>query len=208
MNQQRWIAKFLPIGIALFLFACNSDKAASDNFKGKYTVKVVSVNLKELEDASSKAKVEMEKGKEELKQELEKAKKELDANAEITIDGQKVDLKEAMGKMGDGLGKMMEGMEDLGKSFEGFGKSITETIVKSTVFKANFQEDGVLSVGSDNNSFNFSSKTLKWRIENDKLIITDEDKNKENFSFDMKANNDKEWELTNDKMTLKLSKSK
>jgi hypothetical protein len=183
--------------IVLFLSACNSDKTISNSFVGKYTVKVNSINLKELEKASEQVKAEVKKGK-----------KEMDVNGEITIDGKKMDLKEAMGKMGEGLGKMMEGIEEMGSGLGDLGKSITETIIKSATFSADFREDGVLAIGSDNSSFNFSAKALTWKIENEKLIITDKEKNGEDFSFDLKAKNDKEWELVNDKITLRLRTKK
>jgi hypothetical protein len=194
--------------IVLFLSACNSDKTMSNSFVGKYTVKVNSINLKELEAASEQVKEEVEKGKKELNESLEKAQKEIDGKVEIKIDGKDADLKEVMGKMGEGLGKMMEGIEEMGKNFGDIGKSISENIIKSATFSADFKEDGILVIGSDNNNFNFSSKNLMWKIENGKLIITDKDNKSENSSFDLKAKNDKEWELVNDKISLQLSAKK
>jgi hypothetical protein len=116
-----------------------------------------------------------------------------------------VDLKEAMGKMSDGLEKMMDGLGDMGN---GLGKGITELIIKNTNFQVDFRDDGVLAIGSDNEKFNLSSKHLTWEVKDGKLIIHDKDKNKEDFSFELKSKNDKEWELVNDKITLLLNKKK
>jgi hypothetical protein len=49
-------------------------------------------------------------------------------------------------------------------------------------------------------------KKLTWEVNNGKLIVKNKDKNDETFTFDLKAKNDKEWELVSDKMTLGLSK--
>lgn len=191
--------------IALSFSACKNDASVSQSLKGKYNVKVSEINLKDLEDASKQAKEEIEKGKIELRGDLEKAQKELDGEVNIEIDGKKVDLKEAMGKMGDGLEKMMDGLGDMGN---GLGKGISELLIKNTNFQVDFRDDGELAIGSDNNHFNFSSKKLTWEVKDGKLIIKDKDKSKEDFTFELTSKNDKEWELVNDKITLLLNKTK
>jgi hypothetical protein len=194
----------LLMGVLVFS-SCNNDKSVSNSLKGKYNVKVSEINLKELEDASKQAKEEIEKGKIELRGDLEKAQKELDGEVNIEIDGKKVDLKEAMGKMGEGLEKMMDGLGDMG---DGLGKGITDILIKNTVFQVDFRDDGELAIGSDSNHFNFSSKKLTWEVKDGKLIIHDKDKNNEDFSFELTSKNDKEWELVSDKISLTLNKKK
>jgi uncharacterized protein YlxP (DUF503 family) len=194
----------LLMGVLVFS-SCNNDASVSNTLKGKYNVKVSEINLKDLEDATKQAKEEIEKGKIELHGNLEKAQAELDKEVNIEIDGKKVDLKEAMGEMGQGLEKMMDGLGDMGN---GIGKGITEMLVKNANFQVDFRDDGVLAIGSDNDKFNFSSKNLTWEVKDGKLIIHDKDKSKEDFSFDLKSKNDKEWELVNDKIKLSLNKTK
>ena len=123
----------------------------------------------------------------------------------IEINGKKADLKELMGEVGQGLEKVMEGLGDMSN---GLGKGITELVVKNTTFQVDFRDNGVLAIGSDNDKFNFSSKNLTWTIDNERLIIKDKDDNKEDFSFELKAKSDKEWELIGDKITLSLSKKR
>jgi hypothetical protein len=158
-----------------------------------------------LEDASKQVKEEIEKGKIELHGDLEKAQAELDKEVNIEIDGKKVDLKEALGDMSQGLEKMMDGLGDLGN---GLGSGISELLIKNTAFQVDFRDDGVLAIGSDNNKFNFSSKHLTWEVKDGKLIIKDKEKSNDDFSFELKSKNDKEWELVSDKITLFLSKTK
>lgn len=110
-----------------------------------------------------------------------------------------------MGEVGQGLEKVMEGLGDMSN---GLGKGITELVVKNTTFQVDFRDNGVLAIGSDNDKFNFSSKNLTWTIDNERLVIKDKDDNKEDFSFELKAKNDKEWELVSDKITLSLSKKR
>jgi hypothetical protein len=190
---------------ALAFTSCKNDVSVSNSLKGKYNVKVSEINLKDLEDASKQIKEEMEKGKVELHGDLEKAQAELDKEVNIEIDGKKVDLKEALGDMSQGLEKMMDGLGDMGN---GLGKGITELVIKNTNFQVDFRDDGVLAIGSDNKSFNVSSKHLTWEVKDGKLIIKDKDKSKEDFSFELKAKNDKEWELISDKIKLSLNKTK
>jgi hypothetical protein len=190
---------------ALFFSACKNDESLSKTFKGRYTVKVTDINLKELEEASKEVKTELEKGKIELHGELEKAQKELDKEVNIEIDGKKANLKELIGEVGQGLEKVMDGFGDIGN---GLGKGISEIIIKNTTFQVDFRDNGELAVGSDNDHLNFSSKKLTWEVKDGKLIIKDTDKNKDNFSFNLKTKNEKEWELSSDKMTLVLSKIK
>jgi hypothetical protein len=205
MKKNSLIFSALFLTYSLAFTSCKNDVSVSNSLKGKYNVKVSEINLKELEDATKQAKEEIEKGKIELRGDLEKAQKELDGEVNIEIDGKKVDLKEAMGKMGDGLEKMMDGLGDMG---DGFGKGISEILIKNTNFQVDFRDDGELAIGSDNNHFNFSSKKLTWEVKDGKLIIHDKDKNKEDFSFELKSKNDKEWELVSDKITLSLNKAK
>jgi hypothetical protein len=193
----------LFISLLAFL-SCKNDATLNNTFKGKYSVKVKEVNLKELEQASEQIKVDLEKGKKELKEGIEKAQTELDKDVNIEVDGKKVDLKEAMGELGKGLEKVMDGVGDIQN---GIGKGITEVLIKNTKFEADFRDEGVLAIGTDNNKFNFSSKNLKWGIKDGKLIIQDADKSKDNFSFDIKSKNEKEWELVSDKITLLLNKA-
>jgi PBP1b-binding outer membrane lipoprotein LpoB len=190
---------------ALAFTSCKNDVSVSNSLKGKYNVKVSEINLKDLEDASKQIKEEMEKGKVELHGDLEKAQAELDKEVNIEIDGKKVDLKEAIGDMSQGLEKMMDGLGDMGN---GLGKGISELLIKNTNFQVDFRDDGALAIGSDNNKFNFSSKNLTWEIKDGKLIIKDKDKSKEDFSFELKSKNDKEWELVSDKIKLSLNKAK
>jgi hypothetical protein len=177
----------------------------SNTLKGKYNAQVTSVNLKDLEEASKEAKTELEKGRKELHENLEKAQKEIDSEVNIEIDGKKADLKELIGEVGQGLDKVMDGLGDMGS---GLGKGITELLIKETKFQVDFRENDVLAIGSTNNSFNFSSKKLTWKIENGQLIVQDKDNNKEPFSFELTAKNDNEWELKNENITLVLSKVK
>jgi hypothetical protein len=188
---------------ALFFLSCKNDASLSDTFKGKYNVKVREINLKDLEKASEQVKTELEKGKKELNENLEKAQKELDKDVNLEIDGKKVNLKEMMGEMGQGLEKVMDGLGDMGS---GLGKGISELLIKNTTFQVDFRDDGELAIGSSNNSFNFSAKKLTWLIKDGKLIVKEKDQNKEEFSFELKAKNDKEWELINDKISLVLNK--
>jgi hypothetical protein len=53
----------------------------------------------------------------------------------------------------------------------GFGKGISELLIKNTTFQVDFRDNGVLAIGSYNNSFNFSAKNLLWEIKDGKLII-------------------------------------
>ncbi len=99
-------------------------------------------------------------------------------------------------------------MDGLGDMSNGLGKGITELVVKNTAFQVDFRDNGVLAIGSNNDRFNFSSKNLTWAIENGKLIIHDKDQSKEDFSFELKAKNEKEYELINDQITLVLIKLK
>jgi uncharacterized protein YlxP (DUF503 family) len=183
--------------------SCKNDASVSNSLKGKYNVKVSEINLKDLEDASKQVKEEIEKGKIELHGDLEKAQADLDKEVNIEIDGKKVDLKEALGDMSQGLEKMMDGLGDLGN---GLGSGISELLIKNTAFQVDFRDDGVLAIGSDNNKFNFSSKHLTWEVKDGKLIIKDKEKSNDDFSFELKPKNDKEWELVSDKITLFLSK--
>jgi PBP1b-binding outer membrane lipoprotein LpoB len=204
MKKNSLVFALFLMGTLVFT-SCKNDVSVSNSIKGKYNVKVSEINLKDLEDASKQVKEEIEKGKVELHGDLEKAQAELDKEVNIEIDGKKVDLKEALGDMSQGLEKMMDGLGDMGN---GLGKGITELVIKNTNFQVDFREDGVLAIGSDNNKFNFSSKNLTWEIKDGKLIIKDKDKSKEDFSFELKSKNDKEWELVSDKITLSLNKTK
>jgi hypothetical protein len=205
MKKQTLVFSLQLLFISLVITSCKNDASLSDQIKGRYDVKVTDINLKELEEASKEAKSELENGKKELRENLEKAQAEIDKEVKIEINGKKADLKELVGEMGQGIEKVMEGLSDMGS---GFGKGITELLVKNTTFQVDFRDNGVLSIGSDNDRFNFSSKKLTWSIENNRLIIKDKDENKENFSFELKAKNDKEWELISDKLTLSLIKNK
>jgi hypothetical protein len=196
---------------ALFLMSvvsfssCKNDESLSNTFKGKYSVKVKDINLKDLEKASEQVKTELEKGKKELHENLNKAQEELDKEVNVEINGKKANLKELMGEMGQGLEKVMDGLGDMGS---GLGKGISELVIKNTTFQVDFREDGVLAIGSDSNSFNFSAKNLTWHIKDGKLIIQDKDQKNDDFSFELKAKNDKEWELISDKISLLLNKVK
>ncbi len=205
MKRQTLVFSFQLLILALVITSCKNDASLSKTFQGRYSVKVTSVNLKELEDASKEAKVELEKGKKELHDNIEKAQKEMDNEVNIEIDGKKADLKELIGTVGEGVEKIMEGFGDMGA---GLGKGITELLIKNTTFQVDFRDNGVLAIGSDNEKFNFSSKNLTWAIENGKLIIHDKDQSKEEFSFELKTKNEKEWELIGDKITLSLNKIK
>lgn len=191
--------------IALAMTSCKSDASLSETLKGRYNVKVTDINLKDLEKASKEAKTELEKGKKELHDNLEKAQEELDKEVNVEINGKKASLKDVMGEVGQGLEKVMDGLGDMSN---GLGKGITDLIVKNTTFQVDFRDNGVLAIGSDNDKFNFSSKNLTWLIKDGKLIIHDKEDNEEDFSFELKAKNEKEWELINDKIKLDLSKTK
>lgn len=204
--MSRFMSLFLILTTALYTISCKSDKKLSQSFKGKYTVHVSQINLADLEKASKEVKKEIEKGKKELHDNLAKAQEEVDKEVDIEVNGKKADLKELMGELEKGLEKIIEGAGEVGEGFSNFGKKITENIVKNTTFQADFQENGKLSIGSDNNNINLHSKNLTWAIEDGKLIITDKEGQNNNFSFDMKTKNDKEWELTNDKISLTLTK--
>ena len=205
MKKNNFVVIVLFFISALSISSCKNDASVSTKLKGRYDVKVTDINLKELEVASKQAKVELEKGKKELRENLEKAQEEIDQEVNIEIDGKKADLKELMGEVGQGLEKIMDGLGDMGS---GLGKGISELVIKNTTFQVDFRDNGVLAIGSDNEKFNFSSKNLTWAIENGKLIIHDKDQNKEDFSFELKAKNDKEWELIGDKITLSLGRIK
>jgi uncharacterized protein YlxP (DUF503 family) len=205
MKKNSLIFSALFLVGALAFTSCKNDASVSNSIKGKYNVKVSEINLKDLEDASKQAKEEIEKGKIELHGNLEKAQAELDKEVNIEIDGKKVDLKEALGDMSQGLEKMMDGLGDMSN---GLGKGITELVIKNANFQVDFREDGVLAIGSDSNKFNFSSKHLTWEVKDGKLIIKDKEKNNDDFSFELKSKNDKEWELVNDKITFLLNKTK
>jgi uncharacterized protein YlxP (DUF503 family) len=205
MKKNNLVFSVLFLVGALTFSACNSDATVSKTLKGRYNVKVSEINFKDLVDASKQAKVEIEKGKIELKGDLEKAQAELDKELNIEIDGKKVDLKEALGEMGQGLEKMMDGLGDMG---DGLGKGFSEILIKNTIFQVDFRDDGALAIGSDNKSFNFSSKRLVWEVKDGKLIIHEKDQNKEDFSFQLTSKNDTEWELVNDNIKLSLSKVK
>jgi hypothetical protein len=194
--------------VVLTILSCKTDKTLSNTFKGKYTVRITSIDFKELEKASEQVQTELEKGKKELEENLEKAQKEIEDKAEITIDGKKADLNDLVGKMGDGLGKIMDGVSEIGSGLGDFGKNLTETIIKNTSFVADFQEDGTLTIGSNNDNMNFSSKDMKWTIEDGKLIVRDKDKSNDSFSFELKPNSGGEWELVSDKISLVLRKAK
>jgi hypothetical protein len=190
---------------ALSFSSCKNDESLSNTFKGKYSVKVKEINLKDLEKASVQMKTELEKGKKELHENLDKAQEELDKEVNVEINGKKANLKELMGEMGQGLEKVMDGLGDMGN---GLGKGISELVIKNTTFQVDFRDDGVLAIGSNSNSFNFSAKNLTWEVKDGKLIIQDKDQKNDDFSFELKAINDKEWELISDKMTLVLNKTK
>ncbi len=205
MKKNSFVFILQLLMVAFTISSCSNDASLTKTLQGKYRVKVTEINLKELEKASEQMKTELEKGKKELADNLEQAQKELDKDVNVEIDGKKMNLKDIIGEVGPGLEKVMEGLGDIGS---GFGKGISEYLIKNTNFQVDFQDDGVLAVGSDNNTFNFSSKKLRWHIENGKLIIKDKDagQNSETFSFDLKAKNDKEWELKNDKMSITLNR--
>lgn len=205
MKKNSFVVMVLLIVGTLFIFSCKNDASLSHQLKGRYDVKVTDINLTELEEASKQAKSELEKGKKELRENLEQAQADLDKEVNIEIDGKKADLKELMGEVGQGLEKVMDGLGDMSN---GLGKGITELIVKNTTFQVDFRDNGVLAIGSDNDKFNFSSKNLTWAIDNERLVIKDKDDNKEDFSFELKAKNDKEWALVGDKITLSLSKKR
>lgn len=205
MKKNSFVVMLLLIVGTLFIFSCKNDASLSHQLKGRYDVKVTDINLTELEEASKQAKSELEKGKKELRENLEQAQADLDKEVNIEIDGKKADLKELMGEVGQGLEKVMDGLGDMSN---GLGKGITELIVKNTTFQVDFRDNGVLAIGSDNDKFNFSSKNLTWAIDNERLVIKDKDDNKEDFSFELKAKNDKEWALVGDKITLSLSKKR
>jgi hypothetical protein len=190
--------------MSVFSFtSCKNDASLSNTFKGKYDVKVSDINLKELEQTSIQVKAELEKGKKELREGLENAQKELDGEVNVEIDGKKIDLKEYIGEMGQGLDKVLDGVSDISN---GLGNGISELLIKNTNFQVDFREDGVLEIGSDKNTFNFSSKHLTWEVIDGKLIIKDKDENKENFSFDLKTENNKDWELIHEKIKVTLTK--
>ena len=205
MKKYSFVVLILLILSTLFIVSCKNDASLSHQLKGRYDVKVTDINLTELEEASKQAKSELEKGKKELRENLEQAQADLDKEVNIEIDGKKADLKELMGEVGQGLEKVMDGLGDMSN---GLGKGITELIVKNTTFQVDFRDNGVLAIGSDNDKFNFSSKNLTWAIDNERLVIKDKDDNKEDFSFELKAKNDKEWALVGDKITLSLSKKR
>ena len=205
MKKYSFVVMVLLVVGTLFIVSCKNDASLSHQIKGKYDVKVTDINLKDLEEASKQAKSELEKGKKELRENLEQAQADLDKEVNIEIDGKKADLKELMGEVGQGLEKVMDGLGDMSN---GLGKGITELIVKNTTFQVDFRDNGVLAIGSDNDKFNFSSKNLTWAIDNERLVIKDKDDNKEDFSFELKAKNDKEWALVGDKITLSLSKKR
>jgi hypothetical protein len=203
MKKNNFVVIVLFLISALSISSCKNDASLSSQLKGRYDVKVTDINLKELEEASKQAKSELEKGKKELRENLEKAQADIDKEINIEIDGKKADLKELIGEMGQGLEKVMDGLDDMSN---GLGKGITELVVKNTTFQVDFRDNGVLAIGSNNDRFNFSSKNLTWKIENERLIIKDKDENKEDFSFELKVKNEKEWELSGDKITLSLNK--
>lgn len=205
MKKNNFVVIVLFLMSALSISSCKNDSSLSTKLKGRYDLKVTDINLKELEEASKQAKSELEKGKKELRENLEKAQADIDKEVNIEIDGKKADLKELMGQVGQGLEKIMDGLGDMGS---GLGKGISELVIKNTTFQVDFRDNGVLAIGSDNDKFNFSAKNLTWSIENGRLVIHDKDQNKEDFSFELKAKNDKDWELIGDKMTVSLSKIK
>lgn len=205
MKKNNFVVMVLFLISTLSISSCKNDASLSSQLKGRYDVKVTDINLKELEEASKQAKSELEKGKKELRENLEKAQVDIDKEISIEIDGKKADLKDLIGEVGQGLEKVMDGLGDMSN---GLGKGITELVVKNTTFQVDFRDNGVLAVGSNNDRFNFSSKNLTWAIENGKLIIHDKDQSKEDFSFELKAKNEKEYELINDQITLVLIKLK
>ncbi len=205
MKKNNFVVMVLFLISALSISSCKNDASLSSQLKGRYDVKVTDINLKELEEASKQAKSELEKGKTELRENLEKAQADIDKEINIEIDGKKADLKDLIGEVGQGLEKVMDGLGDMSN---GLGKGITELVVKNTAFQVDFRDNGVLAIGSNNDRFNFSSKNLTWAIENGKLIIHDKDQSKEDFSFELKAKNEKEYELINDQITLVLIKLK
>ena len=205
MKKNNLVSLLLLLMGVLAFSSCKNDASLSNIFKGKYSVKVKDINLKDLENASKQVKTELEKGKKELHDNLEHAQEELDKEVNVEIDGKKANLKELIGEMGQGLEKVMDGLGDMGN---GLGKGISELVIKNTTFQVDFRDDGVLAIGSNSNSFNFSAKNLTWEIKDGKLIIQDKEQKNDNFSFELKAKNDKEWELISDKMTVVLNKAK
>jgi hypothetical protein len=205
MKKNNLVSLVLLLMIGLSFSSCKNDASLSNTFKGKYSVKVKEINLKDLENASKQVKTELEKGKKELHQNLEHAQEELDKEVNVEIDGKKANLKELIGEMGQGLEKVMDGLGDMEK---GLGKGISELVIKNTTFQVDFRENGVLAIGSDNNTFNFSSKNLTWAIKDGKLVVKDKDQHNDDFPFELKAINDNEWELVSDKITLVLNKAK
>jgi hypothetical protein len=205
MKKNNFIAIMLLFMGILSLSSCKNDASVSKTFAGKYTVKVTEINLKDLEKASEQMKTDLEKGKKELHDNLEKAQAELDKEVNIEIDGKKVDLKDALGEMGQGLEKVMDGFGDMGS---GLGKGFTEMLIKNINFQVDFRDDGSLFIGSDNKNINFSAKKLTWEVNNGKLIVKNKDKEDETFTFDLTAKSDKEWELVSDKISLVLNKLK
>ena len=166
---------FLLFFSCVLLFtACVTDQQIQDSFAGEYEVTIEAPDTeKEMKKAKKDMQKDMDKAKEEIRDEIEKAKKEIEEEL-----GEDSDFGKAISSFVEGMGHLAEGMTDLGESLGEMGIDLGSNILKNVRFNAEFQRDGEVVFGR-RNKINFRSDDLRWKIQNGKMKIWDEDEKDE-----------------------------
>ena len=165
-------------------FACKMDNIKQKSLVGTYKVSV---------DLASDKKDEINKSLNGAKEDIEKAK------ADIQKDIEDEDLRQGISSIVDGVAKIATGAASL-------GIGLADSIVKLVGVEVTLNEDGTIAYNSSTN-IDFSSKGVKWGVENGKFCIYDKD-GKIQQEFDLEAKSSKEFHLVNKDVTLVLKKLK
>ncbi|MEZ4952592.1 MAG: hypothetical protein R2825_03315 [Saprospiraceae bacterium] len=184
----------------LFFTACQTDQQKQEEFVGTYEVSI------EAPDANQ----EMEKARKDMKKELADARKELkkdmnDAREEIEDEfGEDSNLGKAIGSFVEGMGHLANSMTDLGESLGEMGIELGSDILNNVRFNADFQKDGDVIFGKKR-GIRFGSDDLKWKIENGKMFLWNENKEEEDAdAYEIKNISDSEIDLIGDDVIFHL----
>lgn len=194
--------KYFLIIFSSFLFftACQTDQQKQEEFVGTYKVSI------EAPDANQ----EMEKARKDMTKELADARKELkkdmdDAREEIEDEfGEDSNLGQAISSFVEGMGHLANSMTDLGESLGEMGIELGSDILNNVRFNAEFQKDGDVIFGKKR-GIRFGSDDLKWKIENGKMFLWNENKEEEDAdAYEIKNISDSEIDLIGDDVIFHL----
>ncbi len=166
---------FFFLATTLLFVACQSDEKRESEFVGTYQVTIEAPeSKKELEKAKKDMKKEMEEARKELKDEMKKARREIESEL-----GEDSDFGKAIGSFVEGMGHLANSMTDLGESLGEMGIDLGTGILQNISFQAEFQKDGDVVFGKKR-GIQFGKNDLKWKIDNGKMYLWNEDEPEKN----------------------------